>query len=227
MLQLCLLPILAAAQTYLPNMAPSTYNPTTPIEKQQSSPNYYNPNQDKLPYYNPNNPSHPIEPNNPEAFGQATDGQQISGLLQNFIRALQQDQASRVYESFTTNVFRDVTSLEQFKFFLLTHLGLTKNRAIWVSGSEVQGDTAIVTLEITGLDNTTQKYDFYLMKENGQIWKVLGILTEPLPSAETVPTAKTPTPQIHRQQTQGAVGPTQVPRLEPRGEVGPLLPARR
>jgi|GEM_PF-5773576 len=224
MLQLCLLPILAAAQTYMPNMGSSTYHPTTPIEKQQPSPNYYHPDIEKLPYYNPNNPSRPVDANNPEALAQATDGQQISGLMQNFIRALQQEQVPMVYESLTANLFRNVTSIEQFKFFLLTHLSLTKNRAIWVSGSEVQGDTAIVTLDITGLDNTTQKYDFYLIKENGQLWKVLGILTEPLTAAET--TSKTPTPQILRQQTQGAVVPSQAPRLEPRGAVGPEGPIR-
>lgn len=178
MLKLFLLTAPLLAQSYMPNMAPSTYFPKEPVQKQEKMPNYYDPNRDKLPYYNQNNPN-PAVP--------LSDGQQISTLIQNFLRSVQKEDLNDPYNFLTTSFFRNATSFEQFKYFINSHPTLSKNKAIYVGGSEVQYDTAFVTLDITNLADKTEKFDFYLMRDNGE-WRILGIFA-PEESA-TVPTVK-------------------------------------
>lgn len=194
------------AQSYLPNMAPSTYHPTNPIERREKFPNYYDPNRDKLPYYDPNNPAtttyrpgqgsyngKSFDANNPAPFSSSNDGQQISLLIQSFLKGIQEGNLEGVYQVDTHSFFRNASSFEQFKYFVNTHQALTKSKAIFLGGSDVQGDTAIVTLNITNLNNVTEVFDFYLLRETGT-WKILGILTDDL---KEPPEAK-PAPIIRR-----------------------------
>lgn len=171
MLNLFLLTAPFLAQSYMPNMAPSSYQPKETVERQEKLPNYYDPNREKLPYYNQNNPNPAV---------QQSDGQQISILMQNFLRSVQKDDLNDPYTWLTSPFFRNATSFEQFKYFINTHPALTKNKAIYVGNSEVQYETAIVTLDITNLEGQSEKFDFYLMRDNGE-WKILGILTEETP----------------------------------------------
>lgn len=181
MLQLFMLSLLA--QTYMPNMAPSTYYPSTPVEKQEKMPHYYDPNQSKLPYYDPKNPTRPIPPtdiNNPNPVPQMSDGQAIATLIQAFLRGVQSNDLQHVYDTLTQTFFRNATTFEQFKFFIMTHPTLTKQKGIYLGGSDVQYDTALVTLEITSMEDKTEKYDFYLFRDKGE-WKILGILVQEPP----------------------------------------------
>lgn len=192
----CLIPLLA--QTHLPNLSsPTTYHPTTPVDKVVKMPNYYDPNRDKIPYYNPTSPTtttyrvntqttYPntqsyYDPNNPSPPLSSSDGQQISYLIQRFLKGILDNQLETIYQSDTHTYFRNATSFDQFKYFVTTHPALTKSKGIFLGGSNVQGDTAIVSLDITNLENNTEPFDFYLLRENG-LWKILGILTNELPA---------------------------------------------
>ena len=178
MLNLFLLTAPLLAQSYMPNMAPSTYHPKEPVERQEKIPNYYDPNRDKLPYYTPS------ANQNPKQTVPLNDGQQISTLMQNFLRSVQKADLNDPYTWLTTSFFRNATSAEQFKYFINTHPALLKNKSIFVGGSDVQYDTALVYLDITDLEDKVQKFDFFLMRE-GNEWKILGIMAVEEPPVVT------------------------------------------
>ena len=143
------------------------YTPTT-ITPNKIPAAYYDPNPgDPSSYYDPNNP-------NPSKQPLRNDSDEILGLIEGQINAIQSSDLNSAYSDFTGSAFRSETSFDEFKYFITSYPIFTKTKNAYFGGVDIRGNNAMLQGMLSATDGETSKVDYYLVKE-GNIWKILGM----------------------------------------------------
>jgi hypothetical protein len=109
-------------------------------------------------------------PPSPSAY----DSQEILALIEDQIMAIQMTDASKAYYAFTADKFRDVTSLEEFKYFIDSFPVFSKNKNALFGNFEFKDGIASIQGTLTATTGETLKVEYDFVKEGPQ-WKIIGI----------------------------------------------------
>ncbi len=100
---------------------------------------------------------------------------EILSLIENQLTALQGNQIAKAYKDYTSDQFKQVTSEEEFKYFVNGYPGFSQNKNAFFGNIEKkpQGVSSIQGTLISA-NGETMNVEYDLIKENG-IMKIIGI----------------------------------------------------
>lgn len=89
------------------------------------------------------------------------------------LKALNDGDIDKAYNDYTSNGFKKITSLEQFKLVVESNPQIFKSKSSSFTDVKIENKQAIVKGTITGKDGTLTKIRYDLVLENDE-WKIYG-----------------------------------------------------
>jgi hypothetical protein len=102
------------------------------------------------------------------------DSSEILALIENQLSALEHGDFRDAYSKYTAAPFQEVTSYEDFVYFVQSYPAIGKNKSAIFGAVQIFDNVASIEGTLGSLDGKSTRVVFFLIKEKNS-WKIIGI----------------------------------------------------